>query len=154
MDAQSRGDESTALLALATACAAQAASDHDAGLRHEPLPHRLIEENMWRAIRHGLDGKLIDFETEEEVSARAAVERLLEWTEPARTERKLDAHLDGLARALDAGNGAQRQWRRHEAGEPLRDIFAASVEEACATYAELSTEICAKAGARPKEVVS
>ena len=63
MDAQSCAGESTALLALATACVGTGR----ARLRRRPdgsgaVPNRLIEENFWRAIRHGLDGKLIDLE--------------------------------------------------------------------------------------------
>src|SRR6476469_5284749 len=53
MDAQGRAEESTALLALATACIAQAALDYDIGRVPAPLPARLIEENFWRATRHG-----------------------------------------------------------------------------------------------------
>jgi len=44
------------------ACVAQAALEVDGGEPHEPLPGYLIEENMWRAIRNGLDGRMIDFE--------------------------------------------------------------------------------------------
>jgi carboxylate-amine ligase len=146
MDAQSRADESTALTALATACVAQAAADYDAGLRPETVPGRLIEENFWRAIRYGLDGKLVDWSLAQEVPARAAVEQLLEWTEPARDALKLNAHLEALPRMLDRGNGAQRQWRRHEAGEPARDIYAASVEETCATYSDLGAKLCGQVG--------
>jgi carboxylate-amine ligase len=135
MDAQSRADESTAVTALATACIAQAALEFDAGVRPPSVPARLIEENLWRAIRYGLDGKLIDLDRSEETSARAAVERLLDWTAPARAELKLDPHLDGLSLALEEGNGAQRQWRRHEAGEEASEIFAAAVEETRTTYA-------------------
>jgi carboxylate-amine ligase len=142
MDAQSRADESTALAALGAACIAQAALDFDDGLRPQPIASRLIEENFWRAIRHGLDGKLIDFERRAQIPARSAVERLLEWTAPARAQLRLDEHLTGLERMLDSGNGAQRQWRRHEAGEPPRDIYAASVAETCATYADPSAQPC------------
>jgi carboxylate-amine ligase len=143
MDAQSRGEESTALAALATACVAQAALDYDEGIRPEAIPSRLIEENVWRAVRYGLDGKLIDFSVRRERSSRQAVERLLEWCAPARAELNLDRHLDGLARMLEEGNGAQRQWLRHELGESARDIYAASVGETCATYARSSDECCA-----------
>lgn len=136
MDAQTRAEESTALLALAAACAAQAGLDFEAGRRPAHVPRRLIEENLWRAIRYGLDGKLIDLGSVEEVPARAAVERLLEWTESARSELKLDAHLEALERMLDAGNGAQRQSRRHAAGESMREIYAADVAETCASFAE------------------
>jgi carboxylate-amine ligase len=135
MDAQSRGDESTAIAALSAACVAQAALDYDAGIAPDAVPARMIEENTWRAIRHGLDGELIDFSTGTEVPARGAVEAILDWTAPARAELRLDDHLEGLTAALDGGNGAQRQWRRHEAGESMRDIYAASVEETAATYA-------------------
>jgi len=136
MDAQTRAEESTALLALATACAAQAGLDFEAGRRPRDVPHRLIEENLWRAIRYGLDGKLIDLDVVAEVTAREAVERLLQWTGPARAELKLDPHLEAVEQMLDSGNGAQRQQRRHAAGESIHDIYGAAVAETCASYAE------------------
>jgi glutamate---cysteine ligase / carboxylate-amine ligase len=136
MDAQSRGEESTALLALAAACIAQAAFEYDAGQRPPALPGRFIEENMWRAIRYGLDGKLIDLEAREEIEARDALERLMAWSAPAREELMLDAHTDAIQRMLDSGNGAQRQQRRYEGGEDLRAVYAETVAEACSTYAE------------------
>ncbi len=142
MDAQSRADESTAVMALATACIAQAALDYDEGIRPVDVPNRMIEESFWRAIRHGLDGTQIDYAQEREIPAPEAVERVLAWTAPARAQLELDPHLRGLERALDEGNGAQRQWRRHEAGESQRDIYAASVAETCATYPASSEEAC------------
>jgi carboxylate-amine ligase len=146
MDAQARAEESNALLALASACIAQAALDYDAGRRPEPLPPRLIEENFWRATRYGLDGKLIDFERVAEVPARAAVEALLEWTEPARAVLRLDPHLEAIEQMLDSGNGAQRQWRRYEGGEDERQIYADIVGETCASYAETPVGVGACAG--------
>lgn len=147
MDAQSRGGESTALAALATACVMQSALDFDAGIAPADFPPRLVEENMWRAIRHGLDGKQIDLASGEQVAARAAVERLLEWTTPARQAANLDDHLEGLRAALEAGNGAQRQWRAQEAGEEMREIFASTVEDTRSTYTTR-----AAAGAAKQEV--
>src|SRR5262249_33437202 len=40
------------------------------------LPHRLIEENLWRAIRYGLTGELVDFASGDVVPARARIEQL------------------------------------------------------------------------------
>jgi carboxylate-amine ligase len=57
-DSQITAGESEGLAALIVACVAQAARDHDAGKPHLDHPGRLIEENLWRAIRHGLDGEL------------------------------------------------------------------------------------------------
>jgi carboxylate-amine ligase len=147
MDAQSRGGESTALAALATACVMQSALDFDAGIAPADFPQRLVEENMWRAIRYGLDGKQIDLASGEQVGARATVERLLEWTAPARRAANLDDHLEGLRAALEAGNGAQRQWRAQEAGEEMREFFASTVEDTRSTYTTR-----AAAGAAKQEV--
>lgn len=84
---------------------------------------------MWRAIRHGLDGKLIDLERAEEQPAAEAVERLLAWTAPARSELGIDV-------ALPEWNGAQRQRRLLEAGASIEDVYAATVRETRETYAQ------------------
>jgi carboxylate-amine ligase len=83
-DAQTSAADSTALEALITVCIAQAALDEDEGVPFEDFPARMIEENFWRAIRYGLDGKLIDLPRREEFPAAGVAERLLAWTAPAR----------------------------------------------------------------------
>jgi carboxylate-amine ligase len=127
-DAQASADDSTTLAALITSCVAQAALDHDEGAPFEDPPARLIEENFWRAIRHGLDGKLIDLERAEEYPAAAARDRLLAWTTPARMAL-------GIEVALPEENGAQRQKRRLAEGAPMEDVYAAEVELTQRTYA-------------------
>ena len=146
MDAQSCAGESTALLALATACVAQAALDYDAGRVPRALPRRMIEENLWRATRHGLEGSLIDLDAEVEIPAVAAVEGLLEWTADARDALGLDVHMADLDRMLSGGNGAQRQRRRQDAGERMEDIYAGVVAETQATYAESGTALAVPCG--------
>jgi glutamate---cysteine ligase / carboxylate-amine ligase len=128
-DAQTSGDHSTALAGLITACVAQAALDVDDGVPFVDPPGRLLEENFWRAIRFGLDGKLIDLERAEEYPAAAALERLLAWTAPAR-----DAL--GIEPLLPAENGAQRQNRALEQGASMEEVYAAEVELTQLTYAE------------------
>ena len=112
------------------ACIVQAARDVDEGVPHEDLPARLIGENMWRAIRFGLDGKLVDFERGEEYPAREAIERLAGGrTAPIRAEL-------GIELAFPESNGAQRQRRRIEAGATREEVLAASVAETRQTYAK------------------
>src|SRR3954451_19387324 len=82
-DAQTSASEATAVAALATAVVAQAAMDYDDGLRVASPPGRMVEENFWRAIRYGLDGRMIDLERGEEMPAAAVPDRLLAWTGPA-----------------------------------------------------------------------
>jgi carboxylate-amine ligase len=73
-------------------------------------PQSLIEENKWRAVRYGLDGKLIDLGQEEELPARRLVRELIEWF--------VDDVLDDLGsrkeveyafRILERGTSADRQ---------------------------------------------
>src|SRR6185436_8459533 len=78
-DAQPDLGESQALAALMYALAARSARAID---EREPLPdfqHRLIEENLWRAIRYGLSGELIDLAKGDVRPARAHLEELVEW---------------------------------------------------------------------------
>ena len=127
-DAQTSGDDSTALAALITSCVAQAALDHDEGVPFEDPPPRLVEENFWRAIRYGLDGKLIDLERAEEYHAAAVRDRLLAWTTPARMALGIDV-------ALPEENGAQRQKRVLAEGAAIEEVYAAEVELTQRTYA-------------------
>jgi carboxylate-amine ligase len=128
-DAQATAQESDALASLITACIAQAVRDVDDGIPFvDPAP-RLIEENMWRAIRFGLDGRLIDLHEAEEYPARDAIERLLEWTAPVRGELGIDP-------SFPERNGAQRQRQLIESGATREEVFAASVAETLQTYSQ------------------
>jgi glutamate---cysteine ligase / carboxylate-amine ligase len=128
-DAQSTAAESDALASLIVACIAQAVRDVDEGAPAFDPPPRLIEENMWRAIRYGLDGRLLDLKRAEEYPAREAIERLLAWTVPVRGEL-------GIEPAFPDRNGAQRQRRMIEAGLTREEVFAASVAETRETYSQ------------------
>jgi glutamate---cysteine ligase / carboxylate-amine ligase len=129
-DAQTRGDEAFAMAGLIAACIAQAAMDYDehgyegAGA---PLADREIEENLWRAIRYGLSGKLIDFRRGVEVEARAMLEAILAWAEPARSELGIEFQLPRL-------NGAQRARQALDGGASIEDIYRDAVAETRRTY--------------------
>jgi glutamate---cysteine ligase / carboxylate-amine ligase len=127
-DAQTSADESTALAGLLVACAAQAALDHDDGVPPVSSPARVVDENLWRAIRYGLDGRTIDLERGEEFPSAAIPDRLLAWTAPARLMLGIDA-------ALPARNGAQRQRDALAAGASIKEVFAAEVDTTRTTYA-------------------
>jgi carboxylate-amine ligase len=127
-EAQSTAEESSAIAGLAVACVAQAAMDYDDGVRAESPPPRLVEENFWRAIRYGLDGKMIDTERREEFPAAALTDRMLAWTGPARAAL-------GIEVSLPDRNGAQRQRDALERGMGLREVYAAEVLATQRSYA-------------------
>jgi glutamate---cysteine ligase / carboxylate-amine ligase len=126
-DAQTAGSEAEALTGLIVACIAQAARDFDEGVPHTDLPGRLIEENMWRAIRFGLDGQMVDFAAEQEYPSASILERLAAWTAPVRAEL-------GIELAFPERNGAQRQRAMIAVGASREEVFAAAVRETRQTY--------------------
>jgi glutamate---cysteine ligase / carboxylate-amine ligase len=128
-DAQASAQESEALASLMVACIAQAVRDVDDGAPFADPAPRLIEENMWRAIRFGLDGRLIDLERAEEYPARDAIERLLAWSAPVRAELAIEP-------VFPERNGAQRQRQMLDAGAGRDEVFAASVEETRESYSQ------------------
>jgi carboxylate-amine ligase len=121
-DAQPDLEESRSLAALCYSLAARIARAVDEG---EPLPswpHRLLEENMWRAIRNGISGELLDLERGESIPARARLEQLLDWVQPVADELGAAQWL-----AIPERNAAERQIARHEEGGSMEEIFVEQI---------------------------
>jgi carboxylate-amine ligase len=119
-DVQPTDTESDALSALIAGLVLRAARDVAEGVPFEDPPGRLIEENLWRAIRHGMDGGFIDYATHEVIGAREALERAAAWA---------DVDL-----CLPAQTAAQRQRAALAESGSLRDVYAALVHETQRTY--------------------
>ena len=97
----------------------------------EPLPHRLIEENFWRAIRWGLPGELLDFDRGEPIPARQRLEELIEWVLPVAEEIGAAPYL-----AVPERNAAERQIERFEDGASLEQIYAEQVRRRSGSVAD------------------
>jgi carboxylate-amine ligase len=121
-DGQPELAEAQSLAAFATALVARVARAYDEGEPVEPLPHRLIEENFWRAIRWGLPGELLDFARGEAVPARQRIEELMEWVQPVAEEIGAAPYL-----SVPEQNAAERQIERFEDGASLEEIYAEQV---------------------------
>jgi glutamate---cysteine ligase / carboxylate-amine ligase len=121
-DAQPDIGEARSLAAFAHALAVRIAHALDEGEPLPDYPHRLIEENLWRAIRYGLSGELIDLATGDVRPARAHLERLLEWVAPAAEEIGAAPYL-----TIPTANAAERQIARHAEGATLEEIYAEQV---------------------------
>ena len=118
-DAQPDLADARSLAAFIYSLTARVARALDEG---EPLPswpHRLLEENLWRAIRYGLSGELIDLERGETVAARARLEQLVEWVQPVADELGASPWL-----GIPERNAAERQIARHQEGASIEEIFA------------------------------
>jgi glutamate---cysteine ligase / carboxylate-amine ligase len=121
-DAQPDLAESRALAALCYSLTARIARAIDEGEPLPDLPNRLLEENLWRALRWGLSGELIDFDRGESIPARARLEQLLAWVQPVADELGASPWL-----AIPERNAAERQIARHTEGASIEEIFAEQV---------------------------
>jgi glutamate---cysteine ligase / carboxylate-amine ligase len=118
-DAQPELADAQALAALMHSLGARFARAFDEGEPLPSLPNRLLEENMWRAIRYGLTDGLIDFERGEVVPARTRIEALIEWVRPVAEEIGAAPYL-----AVPEANPSERQYARLGELGSARDVFA------------------------------
>ena len=108
-----------ALAAFVYSLIARVARALDEGERLPLHPHRLIEENVWRAIRHGLGGEMIDFDTGRVRPTRQRLEELAAWIQPVAEELGAAPFI-----LVPTANAAQRQIARYERGATLGEIYA------------------------------
>jgi carboxylate-amine ligase len=110
-DAASRVDETICLAALIQAICAKLLKLRRDNLGFRKYAPDLIRENKWRAVRHGLDGSLIDFGKQREVPMRELAVELMEFVDDVVDElgsRKAVAHVRKL---IEEGTSADRQLR-------------------------------------------
>jgi len=104
-------------------------------LRRDNLTFReygtaLIEENKWRAIRYGLDGKLIDFGKQAELPARDLIRELITWfIDDVLDELGSRKEVEYAFRILEEGTSADRQLATYQRTGDIRDVVDQLVRE-------------------------
>mgnify|MGYP001811633353 FL=1 len=127
-DGQTDMSEALAVAALMVACTMAFARDHDEGRPLPTHPRGLIDENMWRAQRYGIEGRMIDLEAGEEIDTARAIERLLVWSESVHDAHGLAPFLGRVDRMISEGNGASRQRALFAETGDVRAVQADLVE--------------------------
>jgi carboxylate-amine ligase len=112
MDAVSRVEDAVAVTAYVQALVRRYALSGERPVCHPAIAH----ENKWRAARYGLDAVVADPRAGGPLPLRAVVERTLSELAPHAAALDCAAELDGVARILRAGNGAERQTHAHARG--------------------------------------
>jgi carboxylate-amine ligase len=93
-------------------------------------PSALLEENKWRAVRYGLDGKLIDFGKQEEKPARELIREMLEWfLDDVMDELGSRREIEYAYQIMDHGSSADRQLATFRRTGDLKDVVDQLITE-------------------------
>jgi carboxylate-amine ligase len=121
-DLPMRVDETVAIAALCQALAAKLYSLYEKNLSFRTYRRSLMMENKWRAVRYGLDGKLIDFGKQKELPARELIRELLEFVDDQVDELGSRDEINVIHNILENGSGADRQIRIYNETGDVREV--------------------------------
>lgn len=140
-DVCTRVEEAVCIAAILQAIIAKLWRLRQENMTFRVYPHDLIEENKWRAVRYGLDGRLIDFGKEKELPARELVGEMLGWF--------IDDVLDDLGsreevqyayQIMEHGTSADRQLRTLEETGDMQAVIKQLIQETNDLPEKWSTE--------------
>lgn len=121
-DLPMRIEETVAIAALCQAVAAKLYSLYEQNLSFRQYRRSLLMENKWRAVRYGLDGKLIDWGRQEEKPARDLIMELLEFVDPVVDGLGSRNELNYIETILRDGSGADRQIKVFRETNDMREV--------------------------------
>ncbi|MBV6495679.1 MAG: carboxylate-amine ligase [Acidobacteria bacterium ACB1] len=113
-DIPTRVDDTVAVAALFQAIVAKLHKLIDSNLGWRIYHRRLILENKWRAIRYGLDGKLLDLGKQKEVPVRDLILELLEFVDEVVDPLGSRKEIEHIHTILQRGTSADEQLRVYE----------------------------------------
>lgn len=126
-DIPTRVDDTVAVAALFQAIVAKLHSLIDRNLGFRLYHRRLIQENKWRAVRYGLDGKLLDLGKQKEVPVKDLIRELLEFIDDVVDDLGSRKEIEHIHTILDRGTSADEQlkvyYENGERFEPVVDML-------------------------------
>jgi len=127
-----RAEETVAIAALIQATAAYLYKLHAANQDFRQYTRSLIAENKFRAVRYGLDGKLIDFGKQQEIPLRDLIEEYLVMIDSVVDELGSREAIEGVRKILQMGTGADRQLKVfEETNGDLKAVVDYMARETC-----------------------
>lgn len=129
-DVCTRVDEAVCIAAIFQAIVAKLWKLRKDNMTFRVYPTDLIEENKWRAVRYGLEGKLIDFGKQQELPARELILELLEWfIGDVVDELGSRQEVEYAYRILQEGSSADRQRATFERTGDLKAVVDQLIQE-------------------------
>ncbi|MBI4277731.1 MAG: carboxylate-amine ligase [Armatimonadetes bacterium] len=129
-DVCTRVDEAVCVAAIFQAIVAKCWKLRRDNMTFRVYPTDLIEENKWRAVRYGLDGRLIDFGKQQELPARDLIRELIEWfIADVVDELGSRREVEYAYRILEEGSSADRQLATYRRTGDLKAVVDQLIEE-------------------------
>ncbi len=121
------------LAAISQAAMALYQDKFNAGAEPSKMNPAYLDQNRWKAIRHGLDGKILDPQTGEILPMSEQIERLIDIVGPKAEEVGSTSHIEFARQMLE--EGAEAQWQIKTCEKLGGDLGALELEIAKRTLA-------------------
>ncbi len=121
-DVPTRIDDTIAITALFQAIVAKLDRLIDKNLGFRLYRRMLMQENKWRAVRYGLEGKLIDFGKQKEVPVRDLILELLDFVDDVLDDLDSRQEVEHIHTILERGTSADEQLRVYEETKDFKEV--------------------------------
>src|SRR5215471_16355251 len=121
-DIPTQVDDTVAIAALFQAIVAKLYKLMDRNLGFRLYRRMLIQENKWRAVRYGLDGKMIDFGKNKEVPVRDLIRELLDFVDDVLDDLGSRTEVEHIHTILERGTSADEQLRVYRETNDLKAV--------------------------------
>jgi carboxylate-amine ligase len=127
-DIPTRVDDTIAIAALFQAIVAKLDKLIQKNLGFRLYRRMLIQENKWRAVRYGLDGKMIDFGKQKEVPVRDLILELLDFVDDVVDELNSRKEIEHVHTILERGTSADEQLEVYRETNSLTAVVDRLIE--------------------------
>jgi carboxylate-amine ligase len=127
-DIPTRVDDTIAIAALFQAIVAKLTKLIEKNLGFRLYRRMLIQENKWRAVRWGIDGKMIDFGKQKEVPTRDLILELLDFVDDVVDELGSRKEIEHIHTILQRRTSAEEQLRVWEETKDLNSVVDRLIE--------------------------
>ncbi len=110
-DIPTRVDDTVAVAALFQAIVAKLNLLMDKNLSFRLYHRRLIQENKWRAVRWGLQGKMLDLGKQKEVPAVDLIRELLDFVDDVLDDLGSRKEVEHIHTIIERGTSADEQLK-------------------------------------------
>ncbi len=129
-DVCTKVDEAVCIAAIFQAIIAKLWKLRRDNMTFRVYPTELIEENKWRAVRYGLDGKLLDLGKQKEVPVRELIHEMIDWfLRDVIDELGTRKEIEYAYKILEGGSSADRQLKTFNNTGTTRTVVDQLVRE-------------------------